>query len=499
MKKSVGVLSGLAVLAALTSAGTWYTGKQLPDALKASIAQSNEQAQKALLGTGASASVELVSLEQHFYTSTAHYRVKVANLDAGDESVSLELNFVDRIEHGPLPWSRLKAFKLMPVMATSNYALEKTEGTAKWFAAAKEVAPLQGQVSLGYDRSVQGSMKLLPLDVTGNDGSVVKFSGFNLDVDSSADAEKVKVNGTMGSLAMSLVSPDTAPVKIDLNGMNITGDLTKTTYGFYVGQVDFGLASSQFVFGDQQSTLLLKALEQRNDYRAEGDKMSGRLTYKVGDISYEGKSVGSAQMVMSVKSLDIPALQSLMSWYESHLPEIQQAAAEGRSMPQLAMSPEEEAKVREDILKMLAAKPQVALEDLSFKTANGESRFSLAVELNKPTSLELPPDQLGRQLISQLKSNLTLSKPMIVDLAVLQAAFQGETDTQAIAQQASMTSEMVGQMALQTQLAKLQGSDVVANLNYVDGQVEFNGQKMTLEEFAGLVMANLGAMGQIGG
>ena len=58
--------------------------------------------------------------------------------------------FADHIEHGPLPWSRIKTFKWMPVMATSNYSLVKTPFTEKWFAAAKDQSPLKGRVTIGF-------------------------------------------------------------------------------------------------------------------------------------------------------------------------------------------------------------------------------------------------------------------------------------------------------------------------------------------------------------
>ena len=54
MKKSVGILCGLAVvIAAVTAGGAWYTGKQLPAELERSIALGNEQLKKAVAGTGA--------------------------------------------------------------------------------------------------------------------------------------------------------------------------------------------------------------------------------------------------------------------------------------------------------------------------------------------------------------------------------------------------------------------------------------------------------------
>lgn len=84
---------------------------------------------------------------------------------------------------------------------------------------------------------------------------------------------------------------------------------------------------------------------------------------------------------------------------------------------------------------------------------------------------------------------------MISDLVSVQAVLQGQDDQEAIAQQASMTTEMASGMLLSTQLVALEGNDIRARLHYADGQVDFNGKKMTVEEFAGLVMASAGGLG----
>lgn len=77
--------------------------------------------------------------------------------------------------------------------------------------------------------------------------------------------------------------------------------------------------------------------------------------------------------------------------------------------------------------------------------------------------MELPPVELGKQVIALLDANLTLSKPMIADVAALQAQVSGVTDPQAIEQQSQMVSDMVSGMAVGTQLATLVGSDVVSS------------------------------------
>ncbi|MFJ3447671.1 YdgA family protein [Pseudomonas sichuanensis] len=500
MKKSVGILSGLAVaIAVATTAGAWYTGKQLPAELERSVIQFNAELERALVGRGGSVTVELASLEQHFFTSTAHYRFKVKDIPIDEvEKVNFDFSVADQIEHGPFPWSRVKAFKLMPVMATSNLALEKDDFTAPWFAAAGDKVPASGQISLGYGGTVESDIRLAPVKLKQDGEEVLDFSGMQLLLSSDSKAKSTEIHANSDRLEMYFVDAQGAPMKLLLNGFKVGSKLSQADHDLiHVGNFDLALADAQLTSGADRQVLVLKGLEQNNLYSAEGeakDKLAARLEYKVGDISYAGRKIGSGEMVFTMKSIDIPALQSLLEWYQSKAPQVQQVVTEGEALSSLDMTPAEQAKVQGDLQKMLAGKPQLALEKLSFKTANGESHFSLAMDFASPTSFDLPPDQLGKQLVSSLHSKLSVSKPMVGDLATLQALLGGETDAQAIAQQSSQAGEMVGMMAVQSGMATVQGTDVVSSLKYADGMVDFNGKKMTVEEFAMLISGHLAAL-----
>lgn len=494
MKKSAGIAVGVIVaVGALSTAGAWYTGNQLDGVLRTSIDEANQQMKTALVGFDGNVTLELVSLEKNLFTSTAHYRLKADSAAFGDEYKNVELLFVDHIEHGPLPLSRLKAGKLAPVMATSNYALEQNAFTEKWFAASKGQSPLKGQMSLGYDRATSGTVELLPLDVALDETSNLTFSGLVLNVDASADAEKLRIDGNMDSLVLAVSAADKEPVLMELRGLSLDSDRSKGASGFYLGRNDVKLASVEVKVGERLP-LLLKDFSQTDTLEETGSNLAARVTYDIGMISYNGKDIGAAQMIWGLKNLDIAATQSLVKLYESKLQTLQAASdEEAAALP--ALSDAEKAQLQVDVNQLLAAKPQLALEKLSFKTASGESHFALAVGFNKPESLELPPPVLAQQLIGELSAKLVVSKPMISDVVSVQAALDGQVDQEVIAQQASMMTEMASGMALSTQLAKLEGNDIVSSLHYANNQVDFNGQKMTVEEFVGMVMAMAGGMG----
>lgn len=500
MNKSAGVLLGIVVaIGAISVGGAWYTGTKIESVLNTSLADANQQLQAALVGHKGTATVELVSLERHVFSSTAHYRLKAEGEMFGEAPV--ELLFVDRLEHGPLPFSRLVSLKWLPVMATSHYTLEKTPLTAKWFAATKDASPLKGVVNIGYDNSTHGTLELLPLETALDDKSSMKFSGLKVDLAASAQAQKVKADGYMDSLKLTTVAEDQSPVQVELSGLTLASNLSKSTYGYYTGENTVELSNSQTTFGPKQSVLGFKKFEMKNQTSESGTNASGRADYKIGEVSLNGKAVGSAQMALSLKNLDIPSTLALMQIYQTKLQPYEEAVAEateaGQPVPELQLTEAEEAQLKTHLEQLLAAGPQVALDNLSFNTANGESRANLVLDLTKPQAIDLPADQLVRQLIALLDFNLQVSKPMIVDVLTVQSQIDGQTDAKLIADQATATADMFSSMAVGSQLAKLEGNNIVTKLHYTNNQVDFNGQKMTLEEFVGFLMSKFGGAGDV--
>ncbi|MDD0843664.1 YdgA family protein [Pseudomonas sp. Gutcm_11s] len=501
MKKSAGIAVGaLVAVAAIGTGGAWYTGQQLPAVLDASIKQANAEMAKTLPALGLDASIELLSLDRQFFSSNARYRIKFNGSVDGGAPQQLEWVITDRIEHGPFPMSRLKALKLMPVMATSNYALESNPGLEKWFAASKGVSPVEGQASLGYDQSVSGTLRINPLQSALDEDTSLDFTGLNVDFDTSAGAKAIEAQGLMDSFKLSTKLPESGEVmNIEFKGMTLDSQTAKGSSDFYLGKNEVKLQTVQIQVGEG-APVQLSGFVQRDETSETDGKLFARYSYDIGMISYQGHDIGGSQMVWSMKNLDASALQSLIGIYSQIIKDsgqLQQASLEAEDdLPQL--SEEQQAQLMADLDKLLAAKPGIALEKLAFKTANGESSLSLSVDLNKPESFELPPPELAKQMIAQLDAKVSVSKAMIGDVIGLQASLGGETDKEAVAQQASMMTEMASGMALSTELARLEGDSIVSTLRYADDKVDFNGKQMTVEEFVAMAFASGAGMGGMG-
>ncbi|MBX9915340.1 MAG: YdgA family protein [Pseudomonadaceae bacterium] len=493
MKKSVRIAVGLAVVAGVAStAGAWYTGQQLPASLASAISNANSELKTVTPGLGVDVQLELLSLETGLFSSTAHYRIKAKGdlTTAGDETKAIddELLFVDRIEHGPFPLSRLMRLQLMPVMTKNTIELENSPLVAPWFAVTKGLSPITAQASIGYTGSVSSTLKLQAVDFN-KDGASLKFSGLDINAKVGAGQQSFKVDGAMDSLV--LVGNDQS--QIELHGLSLLNDSTMGASGLYLGSSESQLKQVQ-VRLPSQPPLLINNLRQTGQLAEGKTGVFGSFTSAIGMLNVAGKDLGSLELAGSVKDLDTQALKQLSDLYKalvSHL----DAADYDASNPDLNLSAEQKTQLEAIIGNLLAGKPVFALDKLALKTANGETSFNLSLGLNKPSAFDLPPDVLAMQTIASLDAQLLVSKSMIKDVVMSQAALDPSVDPAMAKQQAEQMSEMAGMMAVGTQMAAVDGDNIVARFKYAEGQVELNGRKMPLEEFMAMGMGMAGGMG----
>ncbi|WP_426140164.1 YdgA family protein [Pseudomonas sp. DWP3-1-2] len=492
MNKSAGIAVGvIVVIGALATGGAWYTGTRLEGVLRDSIQNANLELANSLKGSNSSMTIELASMDRHLFSSTAHYRVVIQDPNLTADGTNAEFLFVDHIEHGPFPVSRITSLKLLPVMAQSNFEMEKSPSAEKWFAMSKGVAPVKGYASVGYDRAVSGALNLSPLEMNDTDGTFT-FSGLNMDVDASADAEKVNFAGNMDNLKLDVTGPD-GQVMLAVQGLTFDSGGTKGKSGFYLGHSNLKIASALAQVAGQPP-ILFKDVVNTNLAQEDEGKFAAQVNYNVGMINFQGNDLGAAQMAFKVSNFDVAATQALYQLYETKILPQQQAAAAAGEPLQLALLPADQQLMEAQMSRLLAGKPHVEFEKLALKTTNGESHVRIAVDLKDPGSLDQPSSAVLAKSIGQLDAKVVLSKPMIQDIATLQAKAAGLTDAAAIETQAKSASDMIATLAVALQLAKAEGENVVTDLHYANDVVDFNGQKMSPQQFVALIMGKVGGI-----
>lgn len=493
MQKTVRIAVSLAVVAGIAStAGAWYTGQQLPDHLAHAISEANAEFNSLTPSLGVAVEVELLSLESGVFSSTAHYRIKAQGdlSTRGDktEAIDDELLLVDHIEHGPFPLSRLMHLQLLPVLMKNNLELQSNPLVAPWFAASQGLAPLSAQASIGYTGSVSGNLQLQAVDFN-QDGMSLKFSGLDVNAQVGAGQQSFKLDGSMDSLV--LVAADNS--QLELHGLQLASDSVLGASGLYLGSSESQLKQLQ-VHAPEQPPLLLNDMRQTSKLAEDTDGVFGSLTYDVGMLNVGGQDLGSLQLAGSVKNLNTLAVKDLTDMYKQL---VSQADANQYDVnnPHLELSAEQQSKLETDLGTVLAGKPVLALDQLSVKTAHGESRLRISLGLSKPSAFDLPPDALAMQTIASVDAHLQVSKPMLKDVMISQAALDPNGDLVLAKQQAEQMAEMAGMMAVGTQMAAVDGENIVTSIKYAAGEVELNGRTMPLHEFLAMGMGVASGMG----
>ncbi|WP_175651303.1 YdgA family protein [Pseudomonas sp. Marseille-P9899] len=411
MKKILVALAGVVALSAAGCAWiTWNTGKSMPTRMDALLEHANQQLQVAL-GHEGEAKIELLSSTFHTFSADARYRVTYESV--GQDPVQLE--FVDRIEYGPLPWSRVTRMQLMPVMATSNFSLVETEGSATWFSASKGEIPLRGGISVNYDETINTHVEFAPFEITEQDYSL-SSSGGSLLLSSAQDDDAVAISGEMERLNIHLKSSgNIRSVYLYLVGIGVNAHLGTSLQGLRTGWLKVG--STDVGFQSSGKTLSFGRVALHDEYQVAEGGYSRRQIVVAPNIRLAGWPFGSARLAWRVEGLDPAALKGFLQGRRSGVWSTMNAAdvaeTNGADTDPQGLLSESDDRLEAAMLKLLTNRPKFVLEELSFKVSEGESRADMSVQFRRPDDDSISFADLIEQMPESGNVNLEISKSTI--------------------------------------------------------------------------------------
>ncbi|MBF7144124.1 MULTISPECIES: YdgA family protein [Pseudomonas] len=489
MSKVLPVVVGVVVIAGAAITGVaWYTGTQVEPLLRQQVVEANAQLKSALAGYPATVTLELTGFERRLFSSTAHY-VTTAQGAGFNAGAPLRMEATADIEHGPFPWLRVKQLKLLPVMVAADYRTQSSPELTQLLGMPTGESPLQAYATVGYGRTLDSHIQILPSKWQSSQGTLM-LSAVDGTVAGTLDSEKMDFNARVDSAEFTGVGPQ-GEVQLNLKGVSVHSGGIKGASGFYLGNSAF--QADRLTVGEASAPLLeiAKLTAQGSLEELEG-KLKGAVDYQVGQMNVAGLPIGSLQLRMLFDNLNIEAMRNLAVFYQNVVaPQTAQITLEQQPL-QLQFTPQQQAQVQADLDKLLEGRPHMELQPVGLKTANGESHLSVALDLAKPTAPNLPPELLMQQMITRLDANLSLAKGTLRDLATVQGQLGGPTDPAALAKNAEGAANLAVTLATLQGLAKLEGEALVSSLHYENGMVDFNGQKLTLEQFAQFLMGAVG-------
>lgn len=141
--------------------------------------------------------------------------------------------------------------------------------------------PLQGQVSLGYDRSMQGNLRLQPLQMDLDEQTRIDFSGLNVDFDTTADAEQIVASGLMDSFKVSAKLASDENLRIEFKGMSLNSNTRKGASDFYLGQNEMRLQLIELQVGENAPGAAQGFPVQCDETSEANQQLSARYSYDV--------------------------------------------------------------------------------------------------------------------------------------------------------------------------------------------------------------------------
>ncbi|CAB3689480.1 Protein YdgA [Achromobacter pulmonis] len=487
MKKAA--IAGVVVaLGAIWTGTAWYTGQKAEAFVKQSIEDGNAELSKFGEKWGMTPVIELMSFERGVFSSTERYRVKFTLPAKGSQPAEEhEIQFVEHLSHGPFPFSNLASGKLAPAMVASRFQIEETPAVKGWFAATKGATPLSGAYSVSYGKRVSGTFNLAPAEATSNQTKLT-FSGMTGDVDFDTNTKHAILALKSDSLALAGPAGESDIVGMAVKGITLDSDLAP-------GKNDIAMGSQKLVFKEWAITsktkppVLFKDTSIGVDLAEADTGVNAKMVLDFGMINVQQKDMAGLQLAIGLKNMDPKALKALNEVYEASSRRMMQADG---NEPKPEFTPEEQQILKTNVELLLAGKPSLSVSPLQVRTANGTSTFNLDVDLAKPASTDKPASDLAMEAIRKLDAKLVLSKGNLADLMAIEPQMRGVPADRA-ATTAKGQAEMIGTMAVAMGVAKTENDNIVSYLNYADGQVDFNGKKMPLQQFMMMVMS--GAMG----
>jgi uncharacterized protein YdgA (DUF945 family) len=487
MKKSA-IVGVVVALGAIWTGTAWYTGQKAEAFVKQAIEDSNVELKKFNDAWGIGTVAELVSFERGVFSSTSRYRVKfTVPATEGQPAQERDVVFVEHLSHGPLPLSNLKAGRFMPAMVASDFALEETPAVKEWFAASKGAVPLSGHYSVSYGKDITGNFAMAPVEFAKDDTKLAS-SGVKGDFEYATTSKRGVFAVASDSLELSGPSDTSDITSMALKGIALNSDMKPASNEMYVGSQKLTL-KDWTITSKEQPPVQFKDTSIAVDLTESGAAMGAKMALDFGMINVQSKDMAGMKLAIDAQKLDAKALKALNDVYEAASRRMVQSNGEQQT-PEF--TEEEKALLKANFAVLLAGNPTLAVSPLEVRTANGTSTFNLNLDLTKPATMDGEFSDTLMQALRKLDARLVLSKGNLGDLMAIEPQMRGVPAEQAV-QTAKGQAEMVGTMATAMGLGKVENNNIVTYLNYADGQVDFNGKKMPVEQFMMMVMS--GVMG----
>ncbi len=485
MKKSLVAVSVIVALGVVWTGASWYTGKQLEGRMAEMISNANAELNKASPEAGLTLSY------QDYHRGMFHSSMQlVIKPTAGMTSAILKpdqsIVFSETIDHGPLPFAQLKKFNLLPSMASVHTTLVNTPTTKPLFDIAKGQSFIDAQTRIGYSGDTSSDISLLPLNYE-NGEEKVAFSGGEFKADVDGQGDKIAISGEAESGLVNTVNQYGQHVQMTFNGIKTEGNSSRSEFIERIGSQKASIEKlAVSIEGKEMAVFEGFNIDAKSEIQEDKKHLSWQIDYTLNSLKIQNKDIGSGKLTLKIGNLDGAAVHEFSQKYNA---ESQKLLAD----PAVAQNPEI---YQQQIVELFAANlplllkgdPVITVAPLSWKNAKGESTFNLSLFLKDPAlatgEATTPEEQLNR-VVKSLDSKLVIPVDMATELMTQVAQLEGYQPAEA-AKLADQQIKGLAAMGQMFRVTTMEDNKVVSSLQYANGQVTLNGQKMSLSDLLGM-------------
>ncbi|MRS16028.1 DUF945 family protein [Enterobacteriaceae bacterium RIT691] len=485
MKKSLVAVGIIVALGAVWTGGSWYTGKQLESRIADMVAQANTQQKLSAPEAGIELSYQ--NYQRGVFSSHLQMVVKAAE---GAKSSWLKpgqtLVLDENVSHGPFPLASLKQFNLAPAMASVETVLVNNEASKPLFDLAKGQSPFDINTRISYAGDTRSDINLKPLNYENGDEKVA-FSGGDFQLSADSQGNAFSLTGEAQSGVINAVNEYNQKVQFTFNNLKTEGDSKLASFNERIGSQKVTLDKiAVAVEGKELAVMEGTHIDGKAELSKDGKTINSSLDYALNSLKLQGQDMGSGTLALKVGQIDGQAWHQFSQQYNG---QVQALLAQ----PEVMQNPEVyQQKVTEAFISaaplLLKGEPVITVAPLSWKNSKGESTFNLSLFLKDPSAVTAPAQTLAEEVdrsVKSLDSKLVIPMDMATELMTQVARLEGyqQADAEKLATQQVKGLAAMGQMF---RITTQKDNNIEASLQYANGQVTLNGDKMPLADFAGM-------------
>lgn len=486
MKKSVVAVGVIVALGVIWTGASWYTGKQLESRLAEMVAQANSEIKRTAPEAGLALSYQ--DYQRGLFSSKMQLVVKpVAGSQESWLKPGQSVVLDEVVDHGPFPAAQLEHFNLIPSMASVKTTLVNNEATKPLFDLAKNQSPFEVNTRISYGGDTSSDIGLKALNYEQGDEKVA-FSGGHFKLDADREGNVFSLTGDAASGLVNAVNEYGQKVQLTFNNLKTDGNSRLTSFDERIGDQKLTLDKLAIaVEGKEMAVLEGMDLDGKSEVSKDGKSIDSQLDYTLKSLKVQNQDLGSGKLALKIGNIDGQAWHQFSQQYRAQSQAALADKALMESNPALYQQKVMDA-FYGNLPLLLKGEPVITIAPLSWKNSKGETNFNLSLFLKDPATATGEAQTLTQEVdrsVKSLESKLTVPVDMATELMTQIAKLEGYKDEDA-GKLANQQVKGVAAMGQMFRITTLQDNVIGASLQYANGQVTLNGEKMSLEEFIGM-------------